>query len=137
MLNPLSFMMIGQKKLQFVPYMLIAGLGFPIPFWLLHRKYPKFGFNYVFTPVLVGKDSCAMNCFLSPFTSSSLAELGVFSAGINSSLFTMFLLTIFSQYYIRRYISKIFTRRPLTMQKLFSDITQHGSVNTSTPGHCF
>lgn len=68
----------------FVPYMLIAGLGFPIPFWLLHRKYPKFGFNYVFTPVLV-------------------AELGVFSAGINSSLFTMFLLTIYSQYYIRKY----------------------------------
>ncbi|KIK05428.1 hypothetical protein K443DRAFT_641227 [Laccaria amethystina LaAM-08-1] len=68
----------------FVPYMLIAGLGFPIPFWLLHRKYPKFGFNYVFTPILV-------------------AELGVFSAGINSSLFAMFLLTIYSQYYLRKY----------------------------------
>lgn len=40
---------------QFVPYMLLVGLGFPIPFWLLHKKYPKFGFNYVFTPILVGK----------------------------------------------------------------------------------
>ena len=39
----------------FVPYMLIAGIGFPIPFYLLHKKYPKFGFNHVFTPVLVGK----------------------------------------------------------------------------------
>ena len=117
--------------------MLIAGLGFPIPFWLLHRKYPKLGFNYVFTPVLVGKDSCAMYHFFLPLTSSSSAELGVFSAGINSSLFTMFLLTIFSQYYIRRYIWKIFTRRPLIMQKLFSDITLHGFVNTSTHGYCF
>ncbi|KAG6907869.1 hypothetical protein DXG01_007083 [Tephrocybe rancida] len=38
---------------QFVPYMLIAGLGFPIPFWLLHKKFPKFGWNKVFTPILV------------------------------------------------------------------------------------
>lgn len=68
----------------FVPYMLIAGLGFPIPFWLLHKKYPKFGFNYVFTPILV-------------------AELGYLSVGINSSIFTSFALAIFSQYYLRRY----------------------------------
>ncbi|KAF9557282.1 OPT oligopeptide transporter [Agrocybe pediades] len=68
----------------FVPYMLLAGLGFPIPFWLLHRKYPKVGFNYVFTPVLV-------------------AELGILSVGINSSIFTSFLLAIFSQYYLRKY----------------------------------
>jgi hypothetical protein len=34
--------------------MLIAGLGFPIPFWILHRMYPKVGFNLVFTPILVG-----------------------------------------------------------------------------------
>ena len=34
---------------QFVPYVLIAGLGFLIPFWYLHCKYPKVGFNYVFT----------------------------------------------------------------------------------------
>ena len=35
--------------------MLLAGLGFPIPLWLLHKKWPKTGFNYVFTPILVGK----------------------------------------------------------------------------------
>ncbi|CAA7268243.1 unnamed protein product [Cyclocybe aegerita] len=68
----------------FVPYMLIAGLGFPIPFWLLHRMYPKVGFNLVFTPILV-------------------AELGYLSVGINSSVFTAFLLAIFSQYYLRKY----------------------------------
>ncbi|KAH9478936.1 Oligopeptide transporter 3 [Psilocybe cubensis] len=68
----------------FVPYMLLVGLGFPIPFWLLHRKYPKVGFNLVFTPVLV-------------------AELGILSVGINSSVFTSFLLAVFSQYYLRKY----------------------------------
>ncbi|KIY67540.1 OPT oligopeptide transporter [Cylindrobasidium torrendii FP15055 ss-10] len=68
----------------FVPYMLIAGLGFPIPFYLLHKKFPKVGFNFVFTPILV-------------------AELGYLSVGINSSVFTSFLLAIFSQYYLRKY----------------------------------
>lgn len=68
----------------FVPYMLIAGLGFPIPFYLAHKRWPKFGFNFVFTPILV-------------------AELGFLSVGINSSVFTSFLLAVFSQYYLRRY----------------------------------
>ncbi|KAJ7899268.1 OPT oligopeptide transporter [Mycena olivaceomarginata] len=68
----------------FVPYMLLVGLLFPVPFWLLHKKYPKFGFNLVFTPVLT-------------------AELGFLAVGINSSVFTSFLLAIFSQYYLRKY----------------------------------
>jgi OPT family small oligopeptide transporter len=68
----------------FVPYMLLAGLGFPIPFWIAHRIWPKFGFNYVFTPVLV-------------------AELGYLAVGINSSIFTTFCLAVFSQYYLRKY----------------------------------
>ncbi|KAJ7168044.1 OPT oligopeptide transporter [Mycena filopes] len=68
----------------FVPYMLPVGLLFPIPFWLLHRRYPGVGFNKVFTPVLT-------------------AELGLLSVGINSSVFTSFLLAVFSQYYLRKY----------------------------------
>ena len=68
----------------FVPYTLLAGLGFPIPFWILHRLYPKFGWNLVFTPTLV-------------------AELGFLSVGINSSTFMSFLLAVYSQYYLRKY----------------------------------
>jgi hypothetical protein len=64
--------------------MLLAGLGFPIPFWLLHKYYPKVGFNLVFTPILV-------------------AELGILAVGINSSVFTAFVLAVFSQYYLRKY----------------------------------
>ncbi|KAJ7098484.1 OPT oligopeptide transporter [Mycena belliarum] len=68
----------------FVPYMLLVGMLFPIPFWLLHRRWPKVGFNNVFTPVLC-------------------AELGFLAVGINSSVFTTFLVAIFSQYYLRKY----------------------------------
>lgn len=39
--------------------MLIAGLGFPIPFYLAHKRWPKFGFNFVFTPILVGESRIA------------------------------------------------------------------------------
>ncbi|KAF5349434.1 hypothetical protein D9758_014623 [Tetrapyrgos nigripes] len=68
----------------FVPYMLLVGLGVPIPFWLAHKRWPKVGFNYIFTPVLV-------------------AELGLLSVGINSSVFTTFVLSVFSQYYLQKY----------------------------------
>ncbi|KAJ7606213.1 OPT oligopeptide transporter [Roridomyces roridus] len=68
----------------FVPYMLLVGLLIPFPTWYLHKRFPKFGFQNVFTPVLT-------------------AELGYLSVGINSSVFTSFLLAIFSQYYLRKY----------------------------------
>jgi len=84
----------------FVPYMLLVGLGFPVPFWLLHKKYPSFGFNYVFTPILVGELPCL--CCPLHWLKCKLAELGFLSVGINSSVFTSFLLAIFSQYYLRK-----------------------------------
>ncbi|KAJ7210963.1 OPT oligopeptide transporter [Mycena rebaudengoi] len=68
----------------FVPYMLFVGLLFPIPFWLAHQKWPRVGFNLVFTPIVT-------------------AELGILSVGINSSVFTAFLLGVFSQYYLRKF----------------------------------
>lgn len=36
--------------------MLLVGLLFPIPTWLLHKWQPTFGWNYVFTPILVGEN---------------------------------------------------------------------------------
>ncbi|KAK0448905.1 OPT oligopeptide transporter [Desarmillaria tabescens] len=51
----------------FVPYMLLAGLGFPIPFCSDSTKF--------FTPIFV-------------------AELGYLSVGINSSVFTSFVLAV-------------------------------------------
>jgi hypothetical protein len=71
--------------------MIIAGMGFPIPFWILHRLQPKFGWNKVFTPILV-------------------AELGYLSVGINSSVFTSFVLAVFSQQYLRKYRPRWFRK---------------------------
>ncbi|CAK5272524.1 unnamed protein product [Mycena citricolor] len=75
----------------FIPYMLFVGLACPIPFWLLHKKYPTVGFNKVFTPVLT-------------------AELGYLAVGINSSVFTSFCLAIFSQFYLRKYRATFFRK---------------------------
>ncbi|KZP29051.1 OPT oligopeptide transporter [Athelia psychrophila] len=75
----------------FVPFMIIAGLGAPIPFWLLHRYFPKHGWNLVYSPIVV-------------------AELGILSVGINSSIFTSFLVAIFSQYYLRKYRPRWFRK---------------------------
>ncbi|KAI0365212.1 OPT oligopeptide transporter [Pilatotrama ljubarskyi] len=75
----------------FIPWMLIAGLAVPVPFWLAHRWWPKAGFNYVFTPVVV-------------------AELGFLSVGINSSWMTSLALAVFSQWYLRK-------RRPRWFRK--------------------
>ncbi|CDO68155.1 hypothetical protein BN946_scf184938.g7 [Trametes cinnabarina] len=75
----------------FIPWMLIAGLGVPIPFWLAHRRWPKAGFNHVFTPVVV-------------------AELGYLSVGINSSWMTSLAVAIFSQWYLRKYRPRWFRK---------------------------
>ncbi|KAL0953014.1 hypothetical protein HGRIS_007218 [Hohenbuehelia grisea] len=67
-----------------VPFAVLIGLAVPLPFWLVHRFYPKLGANKVVTPIL---------CW----------TLGYLSVGINSSVFTTFCLAVFSQYYLRKY----------------------------------
>jgi len=62
----------------------LLGLVALIPFWLIHKRFPKLGADKVVTPIL---------CW----------TLGYLSVGINSSVFTSFLLAVISQYYLRRY----------------------------------
>ncbi len=75
----------------FIPWMLIAGLAAPLPFWLAHRRWPTRGFNYVFTPVVV-------------------AELGFLSVGINSSWMTSLALAVLSQWYLRKHRPRWFRK---------------------------
>ncbi|KIJ29321.1 hypothetical protein M422DRAFT_269273 [Sphaerobolus stellatus SS14] len=35
-----------------IPLALAVGLVLPIPFWLLHRKYPKAGWDWIITPII-------------------------------------------------------------------------------------
>jgi OPT family oligopeptide transporter len=74
-----------------VPFALLIGLAVPLPFWLVHRFYPKLGADKVVTPVL---------CW----------TLGYLSVGINSSVFTTFCMAIFSQYYLRKYRPRWFRK---------------------------
>ncbi|KAJ6453791.1 peptide transporter MTD1 [Mycena sanguinolenta] len=74
-----------------IPFSILIGLAAPIPFWIVHRFYPKLGANRVVTPVL---------CW----------TLGYLSVGINTSVFSTFLLAIFSQFYLRRYRPRWFRK---------------------------
>lgn len=59
------------------------GLLVPLPFYLLHRKWPSFGFDYVVTPVI---------CWCS----------GYLAAGINSSVLMYYMVGLLFQFFIRR-----------------------------------
>ncbi|KAF7307899.1 hypothetical protein MKEN_01150600 [Mycena kentingensis (nom. inval.)] len=74
-----------------VPLSILIGLAVPVPFWIVHRFWPKLGANHVVTPVI---------CWC----------LGYLSVGINTSVFTTFLLAVFSQFYLRRYRPRWFRK---------------------------
>ncbi|KAF8182489.1 peptide transporter MTD1 [Mycena galopus ATCC 62051] len=74
-----------------VPFSILIGLVVPVPFWIVHRFFPKLGANHVVTPIL---------CW----------TLGYLSVGINSSVFSTFLLAVFSQFYLRRYRPRWFRK---------------------------
>ncbi|KAF5349059.1 hypothetical protein D9757_012189 [Collybiopsis confluens] len=74
-----------------VPMSILIGLVIPIPFWLLHRRWPRAHFDSVITPMVC-------------------VQIGYYSGGINSSAFMTFLLCITSQYYVRRYHPRWFRK---------------------------
>ncbi|KAF5366856.1 hypothetical protein D9758_006513 [Tetrapyrgos nigripes] len=74
-----------------IPLSILIGLAIPIPFWLLHKKWPKAHFDKVITPMIA-------------------SEIGYLSTGINSSIFMTFLLCVFSQFYIRKYHPRWFRK---------------------------
>jgi len=41
-----------QLSIQIVPFSILIGLAVPIPFWIIHRIYPKSKANFVVTPIL-------------------------------------------------------------------------------------
>jgi len=74
-----------------VPFSILIGLVVPLPFLLLHKYNPKLGTRHVVTPIL---------CW----------SLGGLSAGITSSIFTTFCLTVYSQYYLRKHHPRWFRK---------------------------
>lgn len=71
------------KRYEWVPLSYIVGLFVPVPFWLIHRYFPKLRADYLYTPVI---------CYF----------IGWLIVGINSSVFSYFIIGFFSQFYFRR-----------------------------------
>nr|AUB29454.1 oligopeptide transporter [Flammulina velutipes]QED11046.1 oligopeptide transporter 2 [Flammulina velutipes] len=95
--NAISWGALGSQlyspsgRYAIVPFSILIGLAVPIPFWIAHKFYPKINADKVVTPIL---------CW----------TLGYLSVGINSSVFTTFMMAVFSQFYLRRYRPRWFRK---------------------------
>ncbi|KII92275.1 hypothetical protein PLICRDRAFT_50693 [Plicaturopsis crispa FD-325 SS-3] len=69
-------------RYQWVPWAYLIGIIIPVPFWLVHRYWPKLRADYLYTPVIA-------------------YYIGWLCVGINSSILTYFSVAWFSQWYVR------------------------------------
>jgi hypothetical protein len=49
---------------KIVPFSILIGLVVPIPFWLLHKYYPRLGTRHVVTPILCCKELLDPNSYV-------------------------------------------------------------------------
>ncbi|OJJ49265.1 hypothetical protein ASPZODRAFT_60723 [Penicilliopsis zonata CBS 506.65] len=70
---------------------IIVGFFAPLPFWLIHKKFPSLGMNNVNTSVMI-------------------YYVSYLCVGINSSVMMFFLLGFASQWYLRRYHPNLFIK---------------------------
>ncbi|KAJ3903968.1 OPT oligopeptide transporter protein-domain-containing protein [Lentinula edodes] len=70
------------KRYQWVAWAYVVGLVVPVPFWLVHRYYPKLRADYLYTPVI---------CYY----------IGWLCVGINSSILAYFSVAFLSQWWLR------------------------------------
>ncbi|KAF8843576.1 OPT superfamily oligopeptide transporter [Paxillus ammoniavirescens] len=78
-------------RYQWVPWSYVIGLFAPVPFWVIHRYWPKLRADYYYTPIIC----------------TYIARCTV---GINSSLLTYYAVAFLSQWWVR-------TRHPRLFQK--------------------
>lgn len=87
--------------------LLALPLGFivPLPFYFLHRFFPKAGFDYIVTPLIC-------------------SYLGYLSAGINSSVGVFFAIGFFVQIYIRKKYPRWFLKYNFVLSAAISGGTE-------------
>ncbi len=78
-------------RYQWVTIGFLVGFAAPLPLYALHRLFPKGGWWYYNTAII-------------------LYNIGVLCVGINSSLLAYFVIGVFSQWYIRRYHPELFIK---------------------------
>ncbi|ORY41249.1 oligopeptide transporter [Rhizoclosmatium globosum] len=76
---------------QWIPYSFLFGLIAPIPTYVLHQYFPRYGFNYINTAIISW-------------------WIGYMTNGINSNLFMYVVLGVVSQFYLRKYFSSWFNQ---------------------------
>lgn len=70
------------KRYQWVPLSYLIGLVAPLPFWIIHRYWPRLRMDYYYTPIIC-------------------AYIGCLCAGINSSALTYFMISFLCQWWLR------------------------------------
>ncbi|KAG1802883.1 OPT oligopeptide transporter protein-domain-containing protein [Suillus plorans] len=70
------------QRYQWVPWAYLIGLFIPVPFWVIHRYWPKLRADYLYTPVIA-------------------YFIGWLCVGINSSILSYFAVAFFSQWWLR------------------------------------
>lgn len=70
------------QRYQWVPLSYLIGLVAPIPFWIIHRYWPKLRMDYYYTPIIC-------------------SYIGWLCVGINSSILSYFAVAFTSQWYLR------------------------------------
>ncbi|KAG2059197.1 OPT superfamily oligopeptide transporter [Suillus hirtellus] len=70
------------QRYQWVPWAYLVGLFIPVPFWVIHRYWPKLRADYLYTPVIA-------------------YFIGWLCVGINSSILSYFAIAFFSQWWLR------------------------------------
>jgi len=71
-------------RYQWVTFCLLVGFVIPIPFWLIHKYYPRLRLDYWNTAIIA-------------------SFIGLLNAGINSVTTAWFVIGFISQFYARRY----------------------------------
>ncbi|KAG2036131.1 OPT oligopeptide transporter protein-domain-containing protein [Suillus americanus] len=70
------------QRYQWVPWAYVLGLFIPVPFWVIHRYWPKLRADYLYTPIIA-------------------YFIGWLCVGINSSILSYFSVAFLSQWWLR------------------------------------
>jgi hypothetical protein len=90
------------KRYQFVAWAYLIGLFVPVPFWILHRQWPKLGANYLCIPLMW----CIWSLLFIVYTGSDpdvptmLVAIGALCFGINSYIRSYSCIVFFSKWWL-------------------------------------
>ena len=118
------------KRYQWVAWAYLIGLFVPIPFWLIHRRWPKLKVNYLYTPIIW---YVSISCFSWNHLKDWNVKygwhcsyyVGWLSQGINSMILSYFSIALFSQWYLRTRYPRWFRKYNYILAAGQSEILLH------------